>query len=253
MNSDLRAVNEWAVLNELELNAEKTMTMLIGAPNLVLPKVVLNGVVVPLCKVVKSLGLLINDRFTWSSHASKVSQRIYIGLRNLWPLARSTPLRTRHMLAKSLLLPHLDYCSSVFFYGLDSAAMKILNRSVKSIVRYVYGLGRFESSLAYVDRFLGCSLDTFLKVRSMCFLHKIYWSGKPEYLRELLLSGVSARSMQLRIPHFDLALGKKTFFVQGLIDWNSIPANIRTIRSIQVFKNRCTELFHRRCNPNIYD
>ena len=211
------------------------------------------GVNITYSKVIKNLGLIMNDLLSWSDHVAKISQRIFIGLRSLWPFVKSTPLRTRRMLAKSLLLPHIDYCSAVFYYGLDSESMKVLTRSVKSIVRYVYGLGRFESTESYLQRFLGCSLDTFLKVRSMCFLYKLDCSGKPTYLKDLIFHGQSSRSVQLVIPHFELGVGKKSLFVQGLIDWNSIPVRTRMVNSLNVFRNRCTELFNRRSYPSIYN
>lgn len=136
---------------------------------------------------------MMNDRFTWNDHAAKISQRIFIGLRSLWPQAKSTPLKTRYILAKALLLPHLDYCSPVFYYGLNAESMNDLTKSVKSIVRYVYGLGRFDSTDAYIQRFLGCSLDTYLKVKSMCYLYKLVGSTQPSYLRDLPVRCHSSR------------------------------------------------------------
>lgn len=82
--------------------------------------------------------------------------------------------------------------------------MKVLDRSVKSIVRYVYGLKRYDSKETYLERLLGCSLDSFLKFRSMCFLYKLDCSTQPSYLRDLLFCG------QLVIPRFELGVGKKT-------------------------------------------
>lgn len=193
-----------------------------------------------------------NDKLTWSDHVVKVSQRIFIGLRSLWPLSKSTPLRTRFILAKALLLPHIDYCSPVFYYGLDAESMSVLVRSVKSIVRYVYGLKRYGSTEGYIERFLGSSLDTFLRVKSMTFLYKIDRSRQPCYLSELLLRGQSARSMQLVVRRCNLELGKKSLFVRGFCDWNLIPVRIRTVNSVNLFKLRCTELFNNRNYPTIY-
>lgn len=189
----------------------------------------------------------------WNDQVDKIAQRIFIGLRSLWPLSKSTPLRTRRLLAKSLLLPHIDYCSAVFYYGLDAKSMKVLTGSIKSIVRYVYGLKRYDSAETYIDRFLGCSLDTFLKVRSMCTLYKLDCCGQPTYLRDLLVHGQSSRSAHFVIPPFDLAVGKKTLFVQGLTDWNLIPMRTRMGSSLNVFRKRCTAFFHGRSNPSIYD
>lgn len=120
---------------------------------------------------VKNLGMAMNSPSSWIDHANKVSQRIFIGLSSLlWPLSRSTPAKMRRMLANALLLSHIDYCSAVYYHGLDAVSFKVLNDSMKSIVRYAYGLGRHDSADQKIISFIGCSLDTFLKVRVMTFL-----------------------------------------------------------------------------------
>lgn len=44
------------------------------------------------------------------------------GLRSAWPHFRNIPHQTRGILAKSLLLPHFDYCCFIYYYGLKSTA-----------------------------------------------------------------------------------------------------------------------------------
>lgn len=254
VNLDLQAVCEWARENKLELNAAKSKAIIIGSRDSnSFPTIKLYGVEIAYSKSVKNLGLVMNSMSSWTDHVAKISQRIFIGLRSLWPLSRSTPLRTRHILAKMLLLPHLDYCSVVFYYGLDSESWKVLNGSIKAIVRYVYGLKRFDSTESFVHRFLGCSLDTFFKVRAMSFLYKLDCLGQPAYLKDILFRGQSNRSRQLVIPRSELAVGRKTLFVQGLIDWNSIPVRTRMVNSLNIFRKACVDLFNRRSSPTIYE
>lgn len=145
INLDLHAVCEWADRNKLVLNSSKSKAVGIGASNVnSIPTIKMNGLDIGYSATVKNLGLVINSRGMWNDHAAKISQRIFIGLRSLWPQIKSTLLRTRSILAKSLLLPHLDYCCIVFYYGLDHESWKVLNNSIKSIVRYVYGLRRWS-------------------------------------------------------------------------------------------------------------
>ncbi len=131
--------------------------------------------------------------------------------------------------------------------------MTILVRSMKAIVRYVHGLKRCDSTGNYIERFLGSTLDTFLRVRAMCYLYKLDCSRQPAYLSEMITYGQSARSCQMVVPRCNLELGKKSLFVQGVSDWNSIPVRIRVVNSLNIFKVRCTELFNRQSRPTIYD
>lgn len=109
---------------------------------------------------------------------------------------------------------------------------RILNHSITlslsiRIVYYVLGLGRYKCTESYLGRFLGYSLDTFLYVRSMCFLYKLECSSKLTYLKYLLFHGQFSRSVQLVITRFEVGVCKKSLFVQGLIDWNSKPVRAR--------------------------
>lgn len=253
MNSDLKAVCDWAVENKLVLNVSKSKAIVIGAKDLLsVPPTVMFGVEIMYSRSVKNLGMVMNSSSSWIDHANKVSQRIFIGLRSLWPLSKSTPAKTRHMLAKALLLPHIDYCSAVYYHGLDAASFKVLNDSMKSIVRYVYGLGRYDSADQKIISFLGCSLDIFLKVRAMTFLYKLDRSGKPTYLNDLLQRGPSVRSRQFVIQRSHKEIGKKTLFVNGFAEWNLIPLRIKNCSSVNVFRNQCTDFFNRRSNNTIY-
>ncbi len=87
----------------------------------------------------------------------------------------------------------------------------------------------------------------------MCFLYRLDCSGQPAYLKDLMFHGRSSRTVQLVVPRFEMARCKKTLFVQGIIDWNSIPARIRMVNSSSLFRERCLELFNRRSNPTIYE
>ena len=78
-------------------------------------------------------------------------------------------------------------------------------------------------------------------------------SGRPSYLSSFLVRGRSVRSAQFAVPQFDLAVGKKTLFVQGIIDWNLIPVKIRMASSVKIFRDQCVEFFNRSSNPTIYE
>lgn len=206
------------------------------------PLVYLQGKSIPFTRMVKNLGLIFNEKFTWLDQTEKIAKKLYAGLRSLWPLANKTPQRTRLTLAKSLLLPHFSYGCEIFSFGLDTYSRKPIEKALKSIVRYVYGLPRLESTVPYIGRFLGCSLESFFKHRSLCLLFKIIRSGSPGYLREAFCMLRSSRASQLEVPFHGTGLGK-TLFVKGVIDWNGLPAFLRNEGSYDRFKERCLKFF----------
>lgn len=242
INVDVKAVNDWANENQLILNHGKTQAIIFGSKCNYYPLVYLQGNSIPFTRKVKNLGLLFNERFTWLDQAEMIAKKVYAGLRSLWPLANKTPQRTRLTLAKSLLLPHFSYGCEIFSHGLDTYSKKPIEKALKSIVRYVYGLPRLESTAPYIGRFLGCSLESFFKFRSLCLLFKIIRSGSPGYLSEAFRMLQSSRASQLDLPQHGTGL-EKSLFVKGVIDWNGLPAFLRNEGSYERFKDRCLRFF----------
>ena len=163
--SDLNAVGAWAARNQLALNASKSQAMVIGSNANVkmipvtdvdgkvdyavlvanseggfteFPPLQLNGENIRFLPVSKNLGLYMNYRMTWFNHVEVVNRKVFTGLASLWPLASSTPLRTRLLLAKSLLLPHFIYCCEISSYGLEVRSVKLLDKAQVLQVLYKY-------------------------------------------------------------------------------------------------------------------
>lgn len=244
INEDVRAVDDWAAENQLLLNADKTQAIVFGSnSNFSVPLVYLHGKSIPFTRTVKNLGMVFNERVTWLEQAGVIAKKVYASLRSLWPAAARTPLRTRVMLAKALLLPHFSYGCEIYSYGLDSYSRKPIDRAFKSVIRYVYGLPRLGSAERYIDRFLGCSLEGFFKVRAMCLIRKILMFGEPPYLRELFQLGFSTRMCNLNVPRNGAALSR-SLFVRGVTDWNSLPTELRGVDSHSQFRDRCLRFFN---------
>lgn len=199
------------------------------------PVITLNGVEVKPTSVVKNLGLMMNYRLSWNNHVDSVYQKIFAGLRSLWPFARSTPIRTRSMLAKALLMPHFDYCCEIYAYGLDASSAGLLDKAFRSVVRYVYGKGKYDSISSEIDRFLGYGLKDHLRMRSMSFIYKTLATGSPSYLSELFQIGRSERTRQLIVPR---ASDGEFLFVRGVVDWNALPVFVRNSGTHEAFRRR---------------
>ena len=80
LNQDLESVNKWLISNKLTLNMTKTEYMLIGSrqrlrtlsenPNLKINSVPINRV-----STTKSLGVIIDENLSWSSHIDKLTKK----------------------------------------------------------------------------------------------------------------------------------------------------------------------------------
>ena len=125
-----------------------------------------------------NLGIVFNDRFSWSSHTS-----VIVGmLRNLWTVIDSTPFAIRKQLDKTYLIPVLLYGCEIFA-NCDSHDNRKLNLAYNNVARYVFLKARREhiSHLAY--QIFGVKFENILKIKwCLILFHKIVNMRQAEYI-----------------------------------------------------------------------
>src|SRR5687768_4627334 len=99
-------------------------------------------------------------------------------------------------MAKSLFLPHFEYCSVVYSYGIDASSRAMLDRAFGSVIRFAYGIRKNDSIRCYVEKLLGVSLKNFYIFRALIFLYKLINSNSPKYLNFIINMGSSMRTKQ---------------------------------------------------------
>ena len=156
-------------------------------------------------------------------------------------MAGCVPAKTREMLARSLLIPHFEYCCTVFSYGLNYVSRRLLTSALHAIVRYVYAVRRRDEVEPHVVRFLGGPLEVYFRFRAMAFLHKLTSFRTPGYLSELLEYGGSERTSQLVVPRCGRRF-KNSLFGRGVMEWNLLPAMVRRRSSYELFRRDYMQL-----------
>ena len=112
-----RALVNWVDNNELLLNIKKTNYMIItNRRNLNYDSFVpsINNIPIERKKVVKFLGVLVDDKLSWKHHIAAVKSKMsrYIGV--LYKLKHILPLKARMLTFNSLVQSHINYCSLIW-------------------------------------------------------------------------------------------------------------------------------------------
>lgn len=242
LKSDLSAVSAWAKENRLKLNAGKTKAIVFSSGSWAreLPEIEFEGASVNYVDSVNNLGLTLESRMGWASHASKVSAKVFAGLRNMWPSARFIPVRTRELLVKSLLMPHMTYCCPVLG-ELSAGTRKIFEKCFNACTRFAYGIGRYDSISDHAHRLLGKDLFAYFDYLTSSFLHKVIVTQEPDYIFQNLTFGSSNRLRNLILPRNDKNIVNDSFYVRGVSKYNSLPASVKGKLSLTGFKRACRE------------
>ena len=122
LNTEFRSLNQWLISNKLlSLNVAKTEYMVIGSNQGLHSfsdeqiNTEIDAKLITKVKEAKSLGVIIDEHLSWSNHIDALSKKISSA--RTGALKRIRPLTSEHtalQIYQAFILPHFDYCSSVW-------------------------------------------------------------------------------------------------------------------------------------------
>lgn len=145
------------------------------------------------------------------------------------------------MLVKSLILPLITYCDSIYATNINAMTLRILERALNACTRFVFALKRSENIDEYRNRILGCSLVDFYKYRRTAFIQKLLINKELAYLFNQL--HISTRSNLLILPRHITSQYNKSFFVNAVANYNMLPNVLKMSATLHNFKKRYFERF----------
>lgn len=245
LNEELNGIYLWATANGLELNPKKSKCIVIKKKTCAIntiPDICLNNQSIEIVNSAKNLGINFNNSLTWSDHINYANGRTFSMLRTLWQTQHCTPLKIRALLAKTYLVPILIYGCELFA-SCDTRSRRKLNVMFNNIVRYVYGLKKYDRVSQFASQLYGINFDNLLKIRVLIFLHKIIYTNQPEYLYERLDILRSNRCKRLRSFKHVCKFSEWQFYIYAIPLWNSIPHSSQLISNALKFKKNIIEFF----------
>ena len=238
MNEDLQRIYEWAICNGLTLNPAKSQIIAISRQKfdtIDLPPIILSQHKLEFASTVTSLGFKINCSLSANDHINLAVGRYQCALRKLNMFAGLMPVDVKLRISKSLLVPIIEY-ASVVYAKLDSLALHKLLVAFNSIIRFIFGLQRFDHVSQYHQLVLGSSFQHFLDARCCIFLHKIINKKTPSYLYDKLNFAQSARTLNIITPLCTYLNSSRLFYVYATRLWNSLPLPLKQVIGILEFK-----------------
>lgn len=245
LNANLNTVYNWATANGLAVNPAKSKCLIIGKRTILqsrAPHILINGQVIPFVDTAKNLGIVFNSTLTWSNHINSICGRTWSMIRNLWQTQHCTPIKTRILLAKAYLMPTLLYGCELFA-GCDAKGIKMLNSTFNNILRYVFGLNKFDHISPYRNLLYGISFENLLKTKVLIMLHKLIYNRQPSHLFRRIIFSRSNRGLKINFLRYNTLISSRQFFVNAFRLWNSLPSNIQLISNALHFKISITKHF----------
>ena len=148
ITSNLENISKFLRMCKLKLNVSKTKFMCIGSPSSInnLPEIeiVMEQQVIERVSEMKYLGIMIDENLNFKEQiknvVNKVSKKVYF----LGRMKRKLDRDTKCMLYKTLIVPHIDYSSSILFLC-NSCEIDQLQRIQNVALRHILLKDRYES------------------------------------------------------------------------------------------------------------
>ena len=135
-STGLNAISSSLAPKGLSINEVKTVAMVIQPPRSVqdTAPVILNGKPLQMVSETHCLGVIIDDRLSWSSHVNSVASKAGRKIGVLRQVRRRMSERARRLYLLSVVQPDLEYCAIAFLSSCRNRLLAIFRRALRAVV-----------------------------------------------------------------------------------------------------------------------
>ena len=236
-NSELTNLYSWLKANKLSLNIAKTEFMVVSSRQKFLAEncselnIRLDNQPISRVEHAKSLGLIIDDRLSWSNYIKELCRKISSAI-----VSQSTAVQ----IYNALIQPHFDYCTPVWD-GLSSYLCEKLQKLQNRAARVILQANCEVNSSLLLETLKWDQLSLRRRKHKAIMMFKSLNGLAPVYLQDLFRERHTNYHLRdsfhkLNLPKPRTNYLKRSFGYSGALLWNSLPESIRAIRSIGQFK-----------------
>lgn len=241
------AVRRWCLENGLLLNPEKTDWTSFGTGYQLRSSNTSLSVFdadLPLSRHIKSLGVVLDGRLTFSDHVTSVVKSCNYHISALRHIRSIITQEVALTLACSLINSRIDYCNSLL-HGAPSSSLDRLQRVQNSAARVVMSVGHRVHAEPLLESLHWLPVRQRVEFKLALLMYKIGCSGTPSYLKRLLTPRQAARQLRsssrplYSVPSSVMtSFGRRAFSFVGPSIWNKLPDEVTSSQTVSTFKRR---------------
>ena len=252
LSEDLNSVYGWCNDNKLFLNMGKTKSMLITSsqklsklesPDL---KIKVDNTSIDSVTKHKMLGIMLDQQMNWSDQVVDLCKKVNMKLALLRRIKPYLDEKTRVLFYNAYILPHFDYCCTVWGGCSQDLIVKLLKLQ-KHAARIVTDSDYYTSSDLLFTKLKWLSIGERLFLKKAIMMYKSLNNMVPDYIIDKFedvktkcsysLRSTKAGKLYLPKPRTDFK--KNTISYSGPVVWNSLPSQVKGAESLSSFKNQC--------------
>lgn len=177
---------------------------------------------------------------------------MYLEIRRISKIRHIIPTNVAEKLVNSFVLTKLDYCNSLLS-NISKDKIHRLQVVQNNAARMVLKKNRYSSASSLLQELHWLPVDRRIQYKVSTIVYKSLNNVGPNYIRNLLNLYIPNRNLRslkdqcrLTVARPLRRIGLQSFEYSAPLFWNSLPENIRSSPSIEMFKSRLkTHLFTR--------
>ena len=247
-----KSILSWFLQNNLQLNPTKTELIMLGTTHQLsllsnATSIFLNDTPISFQKTMKTLGVILDQKLTFSSQISSIIQSCNHHLRAISHIRQFLTLDLAATLSRCLVLSRLDYCNSLLF-GISNLEISRLQRVMNRAARITLNIPSYQhhlnhSSIDNLRTLHWLPLPHRINFKIAIITYKIKSTSSPPYLNNLIASKIPSRNTRSsKAPLLMQQLttnniSTRAFRHTAPTVWNSLPAEIRNMKTLASFKS----------------
>ena len=248
MEACIKDIRKWMIDGRILLNNRKTEFLAIRTRQQ-LSKLRSSSIEVGNQKIdrsssVRNLGVMLDESLGMNSHINQICKASFYHIHNIRRISKYLSKECRQSLVHAYVTSRLDYCNSLL-YGLPKYQLSKLQRIQNMAARLITDTMKFDhiNPVLYNLHWLPVNYRIQFKILMIAF--KAIHGMAPSYLSNLICIRSSSRyslrnndTIFLERPKgvMRTTLGARSFHASAPALWNSLPAHIRKIDSLALFK-----------------
>ena len=199
------------------------------------------------CLSARNLGIVLDSTLSMEKHLTSLARNATNSLRYIGRLRKYLDEDNTKKLVNAFVISKLDYCNSLF-YGLPEKSTHCLQRLQNTAARIITKTKKYDHITPVLRELHWLPVKYRSHFKVLLLTYKCIHNMAPQYLSELLTVHNPSRTLR---SSQDISLvppkltniktkfyGNRAFSLAAPQLWNSLPSEVRSSRSCDIFKRK---------------
>jgi len=201
----------------------------------------------------RNIGVVLDHNLNMDRQITSICRSAFLQISNIRKIRKYLPQHAAETLVHALVTSRLDSCNALLF-GLPKNLIQKLQYVQNSAARLIMGSKKRDHISPALMKLHWLPIENRIVFKILLLTFKARTQLAPKYLQDLIIDYTPSRKLRsaskclLEVPKYNLkSYGKRAFSVAAPTLWNSIPIDIKTSTSIDIFKKKLkTYLFKKK-------